>query len=160
MSAPQDLWATPLAKRLVDRFRSQALTYIRITDSTYDETTGSITLTETAIPAAGAVVKSMKGERDGVQQGHEVEAWVDHITVPWPISTKDRLDYLGRRWKIIAIEPTYGSGGEAGTGELTYLATLSGDRITTLAGDPIVTDAAGVGDSFRMYASKIRARAE
>ena len=97
MSAPQDAWAIPLARRLVDRFRSQALTYIRITDSTYDETTGSITLTETAIPAAGAVVKSMKGERDGVQQGHEVEVWVDHITVPWPISTKDRLEYLGRR---------------------------------------------------------------
>ncbi|MFO7946766.1 MAG: hypothetical protein R6V19_08120 [Armatimonadota bacterium] len=45
-------------------------------------------------------MQSMKRERDGVQQQSELEVWIDHITVPWPISTKDRLEYLGRRWKI------------------------------------------------------------
>jgi hypothetical protein len=109
MSAPQDLWAIPLAKELVDRFRSQDLTYIRVEHSSYDTATGVVSLTEEEIPAAGAVAKSMKGERDGVQQGQEVEVWIDHVTVPWPLSTEDRLEYMGRRWKIIAISPTYAS---------------------------------------------------
>lgn len=109
MTAPQDAWAIPLAKRLVDRFRSQELTYVRIVPGAYDETTGTAAVVETEIAAAGAVTKSMKGERDGVQQGSELEAWIDHVTVPWPISTADRLEYMGRRWKIVSIDPTYSS---------------------------------------------------
>jgi hypothetical protein len=159
MSAPQDAWAKPLAKRLVDRFRSQALSYIRITPGAYDETTGTATVTETVIPAAGAVVKSMQGEREGVQQGHEVEVWIDHTTVPWPVSTNDRLQYLGRRWKITKIDPTYGSGGE-GNGGPVYLATLSGRIITTLDGKAIVVQGSGGVAQPIMYASKVTARAE
>jgi hypothetical protein len=109
MSAAQDAWAGPLAKRLVDRFRSSDLTYIRITSGAYDEETGLVALTEVEIPAAGAVVKSTKVERDGTQQQSELEVWIDHATVSWPISSQDRLEYMGRRWKITAIEPTYGS---------------------------------------------------
>lgn len=161
MSAPQDLWAKPLAKRLVDRFRSQALAYIRITAGAYDETTGTASLTETVIPAAGAVVKSMQGEREGVQQGHEVEVWIDHETVPWPVNTSDKLQYLGRRWKIVSIEPTYGSGGEGGSGGPIFLTTLDGKIITTLDGKAIILQGSGVAaGQFNMYASKVRARAE
>jgi hypothetical protein len=159
MSAPQDLWAKPLARRLVDRFRSQAVSYIRITPGAYDETTGAASVTETTIPAAGAVVKSMQGEREGVQQGHEVEVWIDHETVPWPVSTNDRLQYLGRRWKITKIEPTYGSGGE-GNGGPVYLTTLDGKIITTLDGKAIIVQGSGSGGQFNMYASKVTARAE
>jgi hypothetical protein len=110
MTAPQDRWAIPLAKRLVDRFRSTDLTYIRVDAYSYNEQTGTVTATEEEIPAAGAVVKSMKGERDGVEQGTQLEAWIDHATVPWPISTQDQLEYMGRRWKIVSIDPTYSSG--------------------------------------------------
>jgi len=160
MSAPQDAWAKPLAKRLVDRFRSQALSYIRITPGTYDETTGTATVTETVIPAAGAVVKSMQGERDGVQQGHEVEVWIDHETVPWPITTNDRLQYLGKRWKITAIDPTYGSGGDPPTGAI-YLTTLDGKIITTLDGKALIVQGPqNAPAQFNMYASKVTARAE
>lgn len=160
MNAPQDAWAGPLAKRLVDRFRSQALSYIRIAPGQYDEETGTITVTETVIPAAGAVVKSMQGERDGVQQGHQVEAWIDHETVPWAITTNDRLQYLGKRWKIIAIDPTYGSGGEPSS-EAIYLTTLDGKAITTLDGRAIIIQGSGAGSAqFSMYASKVTARAE
>lgn len=133
MTAPQDLWAIPLAKRLVDRFRSQAVTYVKVTNGgAYDEEQGVFAPpVQQSIQAAGAVVKSMKGERDGVQQGHEVVVWIDHETVPWPISTADWLEYLGKKWKIVSIEPSYGSGGgEAGP------------------------------TPFKMYASRITARAE
>jgi hypothetical protein len=160
MTAPQDAWAKPLAKRLVDRFRSQALSYVRIESGTYDETTGAVSVTETVIPAAGAVVKSMQGERDGVLQGHEVEVWIDHEAVPWPVSTNDRLQYLGKRWKITAINPTYGSGGEPSPGP-AYITTLDGKAITTLDGKAlIVQGTSGIPDSFQMYASKVTARAE
>lgn len=160
MSARQDAWAKPLAKRLVDRFRSQALSYIRITPGAYDETTGTATITETVIPAAGAVVKSMQGERDGVLQGHEVEVWIDHETVPWPVSTNDRLQYLGKRWKITSIEPTYGSGGEPSS-QVIYLTTLDGKILTTLDGKALIALGSGGGSGeFNMYASKVTARAE
>jgi hypothetical protein len=160
MSAQQDLWAAPLAKRLVDRFRSQALSYVRIAPGAYDETTGTATVAETVIPAAGAVVKSMQGERDGVLQGHEVEVWIDHKTVPWPITTNDRLQYLGKRWKITAINPTYGSGGEPSTVP-TYLTTLNGKIITTIDGKAIIVQGSGNSENqFNMYASKVTARAE
>lgn len=159
MSAPQDLWAIPLAKRLVDRFRSQKVAYIRVAPSSYDEQTGTIAATETRIEAAGAVVKSMKGERDGVQQGHEVEVWIDHITVPWVVTTQDRIEYLGKRWKIISIDPTYGSGGD-GFAQAAGLVTLSGDTITTLSGDRLIALGAGAAIPFNMYASKVTARAE
>jgi hypothetical protein len=109
MSAPQDIWAIPLAKELVDRFRSQALTYVRVTSGVYDEELGTVATAESRISAAGAVSRSMKGERDGVQQGNELEAWIDHTTVPWPLSTQDRLEYMGKRWKIVSISPTYSS---------------------------------------------------
>jgi hypothetical protein len=158
MTAPQDAWAKPLAKRLVDRFRSQALSYVRITPGAYDETTGTVLLSELVIPAAGAVVKSTQGERDGVLQGHEVEVWIDHETVPWPISTNDRLQYLGKRWKITAIDPTYGSGREPSTGPI-YLTTLDGKIITTLDGKALIAQGSADG-AFNMYASKVTARAE
>jgi hypothetical protein len=161
MAAQQDIWATPLAKRLVDKYRSQDLTYIKVAPGVYDETTGLIESVESEIPAAGAVVKSMKGELDGVQQSHQVEAWIDHITVPWPISTNDRLIYLGKRWKVVDIKPTYGSGGSAAEGATeSFLVTQDGDVITTLDGDPIMAVVDTTESSFKMYASKIIARAE
>ena len=109
MSSPQDLWAIPLAKELVDRFRSQALTYIKVTPGVYDETTGAVAATEVSFTAAGAVSMSGKGERDGVEQENELEVWIDHTTVPWPLSTQDRVEYMSRRWKVVSISPTYSS---------------------------------------------------
>lgn len=160
MGAPQDAWAGPLAKDLVDAWRTSDLTFIRVSTGAYDETTGTIPVTETPIAAAGAVVKTSQVERDGTQQDHELIAWVDHATVPWPITTKDRLRYLGRRWKIVGISPTYGSGGEPGVGG-AYLMTLSGLVLTTLDGRPLITSGStGSASTFKMYASKITARAE
>lgn len=161
MSAPQDAWAKPLAERMIDRYRSQALTYIKVAPATtYDETTGQITGIETRFNAAGAVTRSRKAERSGVQQGNEVEVWVDHKTVPWPISSSDRLEYLGRKWKITEIA-SYGSGGDGVTVGPIYLTTLDGKIITTLDGKAFVVQSPEGGLSgFAMYASKIMARAE
>lgn len=160
MRASQDAWAGPLAKRLVSRFRTQALTYIRVEQGRYDEETGVIPIVETAISAAGAVAKSKKGERDGTEQSHYIEVWIDHDTVKWPISTADSLKYLGRKWKITKIT-SYGSGGDP-AGQLVYLSTLDGKIVTTLDGKAIVMQGEPEDENFEysMYASHIIARAE
>jgi hypothetical protein len=159
MNALQDAWAGPLAVRMVSLYRTTALTYVRVSPGAYDEVTGTIPVTETLIPAAGAVVQTDTGERDGTQQKNEIEAWVDHVTVAWPISTNDRLQYLGRRWKITGIT-SYGSGGEPSV-EAVYITTLDGKIITTLDGKALVIQGAEeLGSQVSMYASKIIARAE
>ena len=80
---------------------------MQITQGVYDPATGAVVNTETVIPAAGAVTKSMRGESSGVGEDQTLEIWLDHPRVPWPITPADRLDYLGKRWKIIDINPTY-----------------------------------------------------
>lgn len=160
MNAPQDIWAKPLAKRLIDKYRSKSLTYIKVTPGAYNETSGTVASTETSFSAAGAVARSKKAERNGVQQGHEVEVWVDHEIVPWPISSNDRLDYLGKKWKVNEIE-SYGSGGDGTTIGPIYLTTLDGKIITTLDGKAFIVQGSEGGIAgFTMYASKITARAE
>lgn len=106
MSA-QDLWAQPLAVQLVDQFRCATLSYVRVSPGAYDPATGTIANTETVITAAGAIVQSMRSERTGVEEDQKLEAWIDHQKVPWPMLPSDRLEYMGKRWKITDIEPTY-----------------------------------------------------
>ncbi len=160
MNAPQDAWAKPLSKRMIDKYRSQSLTYIKIASGAYDETLGTVAVTETRFTAAGAVTRSKKSERNGTQQGNEVSVWVDHDTVPWPISSNDRLEYLGRKWKVTEVE-SYGSGIDGVIVGPIYLTTLDGKLITTLDGKAFVVQGSESGTTtFAMYASKITARAE
>ena len=160
MNAPQDEWAGPLALELINEYRSQSLTYVKVTPGVYDETLGTVAITEVRFDAAGAVTRSKKSERNGVEQGNEVSVWVDHETVPWPISSNDRLEYLGRKWKVTEVE-SYGSGIDGAIVGPIYLTTLDGKLITTLDGKPFVVQGSGNGTAtFAMYASKITARAE
>jgi hypothetical protein len=160
MNAAQDAWAMPLAKRLITKYTTQALIYVSVANGAYDELTGQIANTETAYPAAGAVVRSQKAERDRTQQGHGVTAWISHEIVPWPISSNDYLGYLGKRWKVAKIE-SYGSGGDGLMIGPIYLTTVDGKMLTTLDGKPfIVQGPEGGGPAFTMYASKVMARAE
>jgi hypothetical protein len=160
MNAPQDAWAKPLSKRMIDKYRSQSLTYIKIASGAYDETLGTVAVTETRFTAAGAVTRSKKSERNGTQQGNEVSVWVDHDTVPWPISSNDRLEYLGRKWKVTEVE-SYGSGIDGVIVGPIYLTTLDGKLITTLDGKAFIVQGSESGTTtFAMYASKITARAE
>jgi hypothetical protein len=104
-------------------------------------------------------VRSEKIERDGTLQGHEMEAWIDHETVPWPISSNDLLQYLGRRWRVTDIE-SYGSGGGDSIVSV-YITTIDGKIIATADGKSFVVQGNGSEPfPFTMYASKIIARAE
>ena len=107
-----------MAKQLVDLFRCSTLNYVTIVPGAYDPLTGTIVNAETTITAAGAVTKSMKDERTGVEESQEMECWLDHQKVPWPINTDDRLEYLGKRWKIVSIDPTY-------SGDVVYASKIT-----------------------------------
>jgi hypothetical protein len=154
MNAPQDAWAEPMAKRLIDRFRTQALTYIKIGAGAYNEVTGTISNTETAYAAAGAVTRSVKVENKSVRQSNEVEAWIDHATVPWPITSGDQMQYL-------TSVASYGSGGDGTSIGPVYLTTRDGKIIVTVDGRALVVQgSSNQFAGFTMYASKITARAE
>jgi hypothetical protein len=160
MAALQDAWAKPLAEKMINKYRCQSLVYVKVSFGAYDEVAGNVPSIETKFNAAGAVMRSRKAERNGVQQGHEVEAWVDHKTVPWPITSSDRLEYLGRKWKVTEVA-SYGSGIDGVTVGPIYITTLDGKILTTLDGKPFVVQGTENGiTNFSMYASKIIARAE
>jgi hypothetical protein len=160
MNALQDAWAGPLAAEMIDRYKTQGLTYVSVANGAYDEVTGLITNTEITYPAAGAVIKSRKAERDKTQQGHDMIAWISHEIVPWPISSSDYLSYLGKRWKVSEIE-SYGSGDDGTPIGPVYLTTVDGKVLTTLDGKAfIVQGSESDGPVFTMYASKVMARAE
>jgi hypothetical protein len=160
MAAPQDVWAKPLAEKMISKYRCQSLVYVKVSFGAYNEVAGNVPSIETKFKAAGAVMRSKKAERNGVQQGHEVEVWVDHKTVPWPITSSDRLEFLGRKWKVTEVA-SYGSGSDGTPVGPIYLTTLGGKVITTLDNKPFVVQGTeNTIENFTMYASKIIARAE
>ncbi len=118
MTAPQDVWARPLAKTLVDAFRVASLNFVRITN-TYDPATGIVVPTEVVFPGAGALLMSSNTEAGGVAGPQELECWFDleGIGDIWP-TTNDAIDYDGYRWKIVAINPKY-------SGDVKYAAKLT-----------------------------------
>ena len=106
--ASQDAWARPLAKQLVDLFRVDDCDYIRIAQGTYDTTTGQITNTETVFEGAAAVTKTGRIEEGGVGEEHYLECWIDTQGIgDVQPTTTDQMEYLGRRWKIVAVDPAY-----------------------------------------------------
>lgn len=116
--ASQDAWCRPLAKELVDLFRVSGLDFVRITTA-YDPATGTVTPTETVITGAGALLKTMSDEAGGVGGAQTLECWCDlqGLGDVWP-TTDDAIDYDGKRWKVIGIEPKY-------SGDVKYAAKLT-----------------------------------
>ena len=118
--ASQDAWARPLAKELVDVFRVASLTYVRVEQGSYDPATGDVVETETSFPGAGAVLSTNESEGGGVAGTQELEVWIDMqgIGDVWP-TTRDRLEYLGKSWKVVDITPKY-------SGDTLYACKLTG----------------------------------
>ena len=113
MPASQDAWAKPLADTLVDLFRVESLDYIRTGIPTYDPATGQVTGSETVFTSAGAItVSGSKGEgTTGADMFLEVWINTSYIGDMFP-TTDDFLEYQGRRWNIVSVDPRY-SGDES-----------------------------------------------
>ena len=118
--ASQDAWARPLAKEMADVFRVASLTYVRVEQGSYDPVTGDVVETETSFPGAGVVLSTNESEGGGVAGTQELEVWIDMqgIGDVWP-TTRDRLEYLGKTWKVVDITPKY-------SGDTLYACKLTG----------------------------------
>ena len=117
--ALQDSFGRSVAKTLVDRFRVTGLTYVRVDQPVYDPATGTATPTETTYTAAGAVYPSFSDQASGEANNAieiRVEVCLSDIddTVP---TTRDRIEYLGRSWKVVQVDLK--------SGDELYSATLT-----------------------------------
>lgn len=103
----QDGWARPLADQMVDLFRVSSLDYVRVVSS-YDPSIGDVTEVETRYPGAAALEVGGLSEEGGTGQPHRIECWINASGIDdiWP-TTGDRLEYDGKRWKIISIDPLF-----------------------------------------------------
>ena len=116
--AYQDSFAVPLAKKLVDKFRVTGLSYIRVDEPVYDPATGTSTPSETTFTSAGAVFPSFADQDNGGPSNDiEIKVVIDLAGVGNVIpTTRDRLDYFGRPWKVVRVDLS--------SGDLLYTATL------------------------------------
>lgn len=110
MSAPQDAWAKPLALELVNLFRETEVTFVRQTGQVYDPSTGQVVTEELPIKCGAAVEQVSRNEEGGVGETHTAIMWFDSTTLPIAPTTADRVEYNQRTWRIVSIDPHYGSG--------------------------------------------------
>ena len=108
MPASQDAWAKPLAKTLVDLFRVDDLTYIRVTPGAYDPATGQVSGSEQAYIKAGAVAVSGSTGEGTTGENLFLEVWMNtaYIGDMFP-TTDDYLEYAGRKYNITSVDPKY-----------------------------------------------------
>ena len=117
--ASQDAWARPLAKTMVDQYRVQGLTYIRVDEPVYDPSTGTTTPSETTFTSAGAVFPSFSDQDQGGPSNDieiKVAIFLGDVGDIIP-TTRDRLEYLGRPWKVVRVDLS--------SGDLLYSAELT-----------------------------------
>ena len=117
--ANQDKWARPLAKQLVDEFRVEGLTYIRVGTPSYDTTSGTATASETRYDSAGAVYPSFSDQDEGGPSNEieiKVALYLGDVDDQIP-TTSDRIEYLGRPWKVVRVD--------LNSGDVLYSAELT-----------------------------------
>ena len=110
MSAPQDAWAKPLALELVNLFRETEVTFIRQTGQVYDPKSGQVVTEELPIKCGAAIEQVSRNEEGGTNEAHTAIMWFDSTTLPVTPTTADQVKYNQRTWRIVSIDPHYGSG--------------------------------------------------
>lgn len=119
MTAPQDLWAKPIAKLANETFLVPSLKYYRVSRS-YDPATGEVVETETEFTNCGAVEQTGRVEQGGVGEVYEIKVWLatESIGEEFP-TTGDYLTYMDKQWKITAIDPQF-------SGDVKYACMVTG----------------------------------
>ena len=118
MSAPQNVWAKPLAAQLVSLFRETNVWFLQSGGSgAYDPLTGSIgTVAPTIWHCGAAVVTKLFGPHaaynaDGFLAGTDVVFWFDSTTLPIEPTTADRIWYQGGPLLVTKVDPLLESDG-------------------------------------------------
>ena len=110
MSAPQDVWAYPLANELVTAFRETEVVFIQRGGTAYNPETGEVTTQETRYRCGAAVLKTERMEEGGTAESWTCQMWFDSTTLPILPTTADVVEYLGKAWRVVEVAPHYGSG--------------------------------------------------
>lgn len=114
MTAPQNAWAHPLGKTLVDAFRETQFWFIQRATAkpAYDPLTGAVgTVPATIWHCGAAIVTKSQGphatfsEKGFNLQGTQLEAWIDGITLPIEPSTVDTCWYQNSLWQVTNVQP-------------------------------------------------------
>ena len=118
--ASQDAWAKPLAKQLVDLYRCSTLDYVRVGTPVYDPATGDSAATETTFTGVGAVLPTVSDAADDTAgNALQITVAIDLAGVGNIVpTTRDRLLYLGKTYKVIDVQVS--------SGDQLYSATLTG----------------------------------
>ncbi|MCP4812497.1 MAG: hypothetical protein GY888_08315 [Planctomycetaceae bacterium] len=104
---------------MVNQYRVQGLNYIRVDEPVYDPSTGTTTPSETTFTSAGAVFPSFSDQDQGGPSNEieiKVAIFLGDVGDVIP-TTRDRLDYLGRPWKVVRVDLS--------SGDLLYAAELT-----------------------------------
>ena len=102
----QDGFATPLAKKLVDKFRVTGLDYTRVDEPVYNPALGTTIPSETTYTSAGAVYPSFQDQDNGGPSNDieiRVEICLADVGNIIP-TTRDRITYQGRPWKVVRVD--------------------------------------------------------
>lgn len=110
MSAPQDAWAKPLALELVNLFRETEVTFIRQESQAYNPETGIVEAAKLQIKCGAAVESESISEEGGTNETHTAILWFDSTTLSIAPNTADVVEYKGRVWRIVSVDPLLGSG--------------------------------------------------
>ena len=118
MSAPQNVWAKPLAAQLVSLFRETNVWFLQSAGSTaYDPLTGNVGTSKPTIWHCGAaVVTKLFGPHAaynaaGFIGGSDVVFWFDSTTLPIEPTTADAIWYQGGSLVVTQVDPLLESDG-------------------------------------------------
>lgn len=99
----------PLAQKLINSTFPTPIVYRQHGAATYDPTTGIVTPATTTHQINGAILKRARTEEGGTAERHQLELWIEHTATglsDLPV-TGDEIDYDGRTWRVVKIDPTY-----------------------------------------------------
>lgn len=101
----------PVAEELIDSVFPTAIVYRRDDGSTYDPSTGDVTSNTTEHNINAGVLSRGNSEDGGVGGVIELRLWIHHGTAGLPHlpETGDQVDYDGRTYKVVQVDPTYSS---------------------------------------------------
>jgi len=102
----------PVAQELIDSVFPTPAVYRRITTA-YDPSVGDVVETVTDYNVNIGLLSRGKSEEGGVGEPNEARFYMHHGAAGVPVEpeTSDRLIYLGKEYKVVSIDPIYGSKG-------------------------------------------------
>lgn len=101
----------PLAQELIDGDFPTQVIYHRVAQGDYDPATGVVSAATTDYTVNAGILSSGRSEQGGASEGRQLRLWLHHGAggLPFLPETGDSITYLGVRWKVTGVDPTYHS---------------------------------------------------